>query len=410
MKAPKLLFHALSFILLVVFFSSETLAQSEARSPKPKSTFASGNSALGIPLEIDNNILFLRVNVNGSRPLRFIFDTGASASAINSKLLDELKLKVQEQGNGTATGGNITVGLIKHVSLSVAGAEVTNQMIVSFSFDELPCVEFDGIIGFDFINQFIVELDYQKSVINLYDPRTYTYSGKGKVIPVQLGNRTPVAIVNLTVDGPKPMPGRLEIDTCGDGALVIYPRFVKRNRLSRSLRGGLKDTGRGAGGEYERITRRIKGAKLGPFFIDQPVVSFGQDEDGSASDGFDGILGGEILRRFKVVFDYSRRRMMLEPNSSFSDPYEVGMSGIGFQYDKTNCNLHRIESIEPNSPASESGLQPGDIVTAIDARPIEQISSNEFEQIFKQHGKQLTLTIKRGEEVIQKRITLRRSI
>jgi membrane-associated protease RseP (regulator of RpoE activity) len=206
------------------------------------------------------------------------------------------------------------------------------------------------------------------------------------------------------------MPSRLEIDTGGDGTLVIYPRFVKRNRLSRSLTGGLKSEGRGAGGEQQRITRRIKGAKLGSFIIEQPVASFAQDEDGVAGDGFDGILGGEILRRFKVVFDYSRRRMMLEPNSSFYEPYEVGMSGIGFEYDKSNCNLYRIESIEPNSPASEAGLQPGDIVTAIDARPLEDVSSNEFEQIFKQHGKQLTLTIKRGEELIQKRITLRRSI
>lgn len=140
------------------------------------------------------------------------------------------------------------------------------------------------------------------------------------------------------------------------------------------------------------------------------MASFAQDEDGVASDGYDGILGGEILRRFKVVFDYSRRRMMLEPNSSFSDPYEVGMSGIGFEYDKNNCKLYRIESIEPDSPASEVGLRPGDIVTAIDARPIEEISSNEFEHIFKQHGKELTLTIKRREELIQKRITLRRSI
>jgi C-terminal processing protease CtpA/Prc len=86
------------------------------------------------------------------------------------------------------------------------------------------------------------------------------------------------------------------------------------------------------------------------------------------------------------------------------------MSGIGFEYDKENCKLYRIESVEPSSPASEAGLKPGDIVTAIDAQPIENVSSNEFEHIFKQHGKQLTLTIKRGDELIQKRITLRRSI
>jgi hypothetical protein len=46
--------------------------------PAPKVRFASGNSALKIPLEIDNNIILMRVSVNGSKPLKFIFDTGVA--------------------------------------------------------------------------------------------------------------------------------------------------------------------------------------------------------------------------------------------------------------------------------------------------------------------------------------------
>ena len=49
--------------------------------PVTKAQFDLGNSALRIPLEIDNNLILLRVNVNGSQPLKFIFDTSASISS-----------------------------------------------------------------------------------------------------------------------------------------------------------------------------------------------------------------------------------------------------------------------------------------------------------------------------------------
>jgi hypothetical protein len=45
------------------------------------------------------------------------------------------------------------------------------------------------------------------------------------------------------------------------------------------------------------------------------AVELSRDKTGLfASSDFDGILGGEMLRRFKVIFDYSRQRVILEPN------------------------------------------------------------------------------------------------
>ena len=42
--------------------------------PPVSSRFTAGNSTK-IPIELDNNIIFVRARVNGSRPLKFIFDT-----------------------------------------------------------------------------------------------------------------------------------------------------------------------------------------------------------------------------------------------------------------------------------------------------------------------------------------------
>ncbi len=59
-----------------------------ARKPQksaPTVRFDSGDSALQIPLDIDNNIIRMQVRVNDSKPLKFIFDTGASHSANDKK-------------------------------------------------------------------------------------------------------------------------------------------------------------------------------------------------------------------------------------------------------------------------------------------------------------------------------------
>jgi len=94
--------------------------------PVTKARFDLGNSALRIPVEIDNNLILLRVNVNGSKPLKFIFDTGAAISCISSKRTAELGLKSQGQFDANATGGRIQGATIEGVEFRVQGAKVPN--------------------------------------------------------------------------------------------------------------------------------------------------------------------------------------------------------------------------------------------------------------------------------------------
>lgn len=320
--------------VLILLVPSSTVAQQPrrgvtARKPQkrvPTVRFTSGNSALKIPLDIDNNIILLGVSVNNSKPLKFIFDTGASHSVINSQRAAELGLKTEGQASGNATGGTIQASFIKGVSLSVPGAEVSNQLIASMPFATPPGFEFDGTIGYDFINQFVVEIDYQNKIMNLYNPRTYAYSGKGEVIPLLLaGRRTPLALTKIILEGrAAPVEANLEVDTGADGTFVINSPFVKKQRLLTAILKTTQDSAVGAGGEQKRLIGRVKAVQLARLVIDNPPVVLSQDTEGSgASEENDGIIGGEIFRRFKVILDYSRKRMILEPNKSFNDPYDV---------------------------------------------------------------------------------------
>ena len=60
--------------------------------------FASGRSAVAIPFELDDNHIYLSLSVNGSRPLPFMLDTGASQTLISLKTAHSLNLPVQLVG------------------------------------------------------------------------------------------------------------------------------------------------------------------------------------------------------------------------------------------------------------------------------------------------------------------------
>jgi hypothetical protein len=287
--------------------------------------FTSGSSALNIPLEIDNNIILMQVGVNGSRPLRFIFDTGASHTVLHSRRGAELGLKPEEQVSGTATGGAIQGSLTSGVSLKVAGAEVSNQQIGMVDFPVPPGFEFDGVIGYDFINAFVVEIDYLKKIMNLYDPRTYSYRGRGEVIPLVLDDRR-IPLVHVTITPPSgaPLNAVLGVDTGADRAFIFNNSVVTKHGLVAAMTEIKESAGRGAGGEQQIVVGRAKTAQLGRFVFTNPTVGLVRDpeRDGATKEG-DGVIGGEIFRRFKVIIDYSRRQMILEPNKNLNDPYPV---------------------------------------------------------------------------------------
>src|SRR2546429_3786360 len=205
-------------------------------SPLAKARFDLGNSALRIPLEIDNNIILLRVNVNGSKPLKFIFDTGASISFISSKRAAELDLKSQGQFRGDATGGRIQGAKIEGVEFRVQGAKVSKLTVASFPFPTPPGFDFDGIIGCDFIKQFVVEVDYLKRIMNLYNPRTYRYVGRGKSVPlILIGQNTPLVYAKILLAGRVPVKAKLEVDTGGGNAGLVKRPFTQRRTIGSAM-------------------------------------------------------------------------------------------------------------------------------------------------------------------------------
>lgn len=132
-----------------------------------------------IPFEFINKHIFIPVRVNDSRPLWFVLDTGDQYAIINLNTAKELGLRLRVQvrvgGAGSQTLTGAFVDDAKFVLQGLKGfiQPVTLALPIGHLAPRLG-QDFDGIIGSEFISQFVVEIDYQARVLRLHDKNKIT--------------------------------------------------------------------------------------------------------------------------------------------------------------------------------------------------------------------------------------------
>ena len=170
----------------------------------------------------------------------------------------------------------------------------------------------DGVLGAGFFKRFVVEIDPKAKRVVLREPGTFRYAGEGQVIPFTIKEATPIVEGAILLPGREPVRGRFEIDTGCDGGLCLGSDFVVANQLVESS-GATRSSGRsGVGGDTQTKIGRVAKFRLGSQMIEKPLTNFFL-EGSPVGDGLAGHVGMEVFRRFKVIFDYSRERLILEP-------------------------------------------------------------------------------------------------
>lgn len=296
--------------------------------PLPTIKFPKGENFVEVPFEVAGNWMVIPVSINGSRPLRFVLDTGAQGTILNnSEIAGSLNLKIVGKmpirGAGGA-GGEVSIA--EGVTFNIGGIELSNTGL-AIRPPPQPGMKFmgglDGVIGRIVFATLVVEVDWEKQVLKFYDPSKYKYSGSGTVLPLTFdeGGR-PYTTASVAVSDDKLIPIKVVVDTGGSHALSLDVGSKPEIKLPE---GAAKVVlGRGAGGEITGSTGQVKKFQLGSQTVENVPTIFPDSNSGMTGiGGRQGSLGAGVLRLFKVIYDYSRKQMIVEPNKFFRDPFRV---------------------------------------------------------------------------------------
>jgi hypothetical protein len=351
----------LSFCLITGFLFIYQKAGAQARVSAPNSKMICRFSFKQL---YGGAILIMGKLGNYPDSLSFILDTGCSGISLDSSTAEDLKIPVTKSNaivNGIA--GHTRAGFIYAQELKLPGLEidsldfhVTDYTILKSFYGE----KINGIIGYSVLKNYVVALDYDRSLITFYSKGTLKYPKGGYLLKPNINSQ--LFQQAFTKDSRK-IESNFIFDIGADVCLMLSADFDNDSTPMKKNRKRYIKQAEGVGGKIVMQTTVMREFKLGPYrFRNVPVCVFDDACNVTSYPYGAGIIGNELLRRFDIILNYGNKEIFLKPNSQFRDLFDYSYTGIELCFIQ---GVIMISDIIVGSPGEKAGLKQGDIVMGI---------------------------------------------
>lgn len=281
--------------------------------------FPSDASSVTIPFSFVESHIFVQATLNGKLKVYLLLDSGASANIYYKPTVENLDLPIIGYMPVQGVAADDSVGLVRVDSVQVGDLALYRQ--VAGMMDESPIgfvtmenAKFGGVLGFDFLSRFPVMIDYERYQLTVFNPEKFALPPGGTIVPFELHSKIPTT--RATVAG---ADGNFIIDLGNAIGMVLHDEFVVSNNLEMQLEGihDLEGGMLGVGGMAHMRGAKVQSLKIGNLDLGATKVFLPEAAGGmSASRRIDGNIGNPILKRFTVLLDYERNRLVLYPPDS----------------------------------------------------------------------------------------------
>lgn len=397
-----------------------------------------------IPFRLINNLIFIDVAINGAS-LTMLLDTGVDDTILFSleegqqvNLGDIRKVRLLGLGGAETVEGLVSTG--NRLSIKSLNDQSHTVFIVldqGFNFSATVGIPVNGIIGYQFFRNYPVEIDYahKRLIVHRELPAR---AGKFKRIPISVEENKPY--VHAEVGAGSLAEAKLLLDLGNSDALWLF-----QDRIDSTLVSGVTDyLGRGLSGDIMGVRGRIPSFAIAGFRFRDVVTAFPASETSRMMvlvPGRKGSVGGEALRRFRVLFDYRGGALFLKPTRHLGDPFQYNMSGLEIHHEGTQWirepesmltvsyegdaasqaaryatrfelkPVYIIVSVREGSPADQAGLRKGDILQSVNGKSAYDLKLHDIAEILRsEEGKVIKLKVLRRDRELTFRFVLKKLI
>lgn len=350
-----------------------------------------------LPFEIYGDHVFIKLKVNNSRNLNFIFDTGDGLTVLNEETARKLGMSSNININIPSAEGSIKGNLIKHQKIKINNLELKNVKIYETSINHLEISigrNIDGIIGYDMLKDYVIYMNYDKKSMTIYDPSTYKYLGNGKTCPIKFTGKIPYIPATITFANNEVISGDFFINTGAKTTVDFNTPFVESNNLTSKVGKSFIYLVAGLGSiEYEHHEGKVNNFSFNDFSFDNMPVGLSHAKSGLQNHKkIEGIIGGGLLRKFNIVYDYNKRKIYWEKNQNYNTGFSINASGLELQLskDKTKVLVHKVFD---NSPASATGITVNSELNEINGKSALEIGLTELRKILRANGNTVNIKI-----------------
>ena len=357
-------------------------------------------TATDTPLELVGNHPVVQVMIGGKGPYRFIVDTGASHTVIDSSLAAELGLKSRgEISMGDPMNPNAIVAQqVELPSLEIGGAKFEGVFAASWKQSKMfhAADPPRGVVGFSVFQDVLVTFDYADKKFAIAPGSLPAVDGK-QVVPFTMPDGIPQ--FEITVGGVRM---QAHLDT-GSGGFFSLPRAL---RDSVRFDGPLVEVAHGhtVNSEFAIMGGTLDGSfQLAGFAYERPFI---ETTDVLPMPN----VGTKALAPFAVTFDQRAHTMRFDAKAPLKSPVAPkgqaqlasapgGAAGAppaattGVRFAIADGEAMSVYDVAPDSPGARAGVTAGEDVVAINGKPA--MSYDDDARRAALHASPVTLTLKK---------------
>jgi len=343
-----------------------------------------------LPFEYVNNWIVVRAGVKGSiKEYPFIFDTGAQTVLLDSLLEDigsENYDSLSFVNKTGSTGNAFNNELLTLHQLNLGGVKFNRVGAISAKNSKwgmLNCISPYGIIGYNVLQTFYSQIDYEKKqIIMTDDVKKLPNYNEIQWIDYKPTNTQESPIIKAKINDS--INVELLLDTGSSGGVVLnsnklFNKFINEYsndvvkyifKSTIKIRGEIDDT-------YESITYNSSDFSIDNFNNIKMNISINNNKERE----FTGTVGNQYLKKFIITLDYKNRRIGFILNNTSANN-DSNIRSWGFNTLASKNNLF-VSSVFKNSKAYQFGIEPGDEIYSINGIKISELPQDKFCEIYR---------------------------
>jgi len=255
---------------------------------------------------------YIRVTING-RGMDMLLDSTESGMVMDDEVAKEVGLTRYGPYDRDDKGAWYpTQSVIS--TLDIGGIEMHDVAVdLRHLQDHVGSKKIVGTIGYDFLANAVVEIDYVNHTVKAFDPAQFMPPPDSVPTPVNIDDGIPFVSAQVG----NSFGDFFLLDTTSPFT-VIFPSFASAHPDD------LKDQGRGRGVSFGLFSKdsdmratELKSLVFGGVRFEEWLAFVIDSADAFEGVDADGVIGCDFLQYFNVFFDYGHHIVYLEPNDSF---------------------------------------------------------------------------------------------
>lgn len=366
-----------------------------------------------IPFETYSNLIVVDVLFQGVIPLKFIVDTGVTNTVLVDKIYSDI-LNIEPDRKLTLIGAagikEVEAYIVNSVSINVGEVRGHNIPLLILKEDYLKLeenlgIKIHGILGYDFLKNFVAKIDYSTETIKLYNVnkfnrRLFLY----RKMDMFIESSKPYIAQTITFQDSSRINAKFMIDTGASHDMMLHLNSAAEISLpEKNIRDIL---GAGIAGNIEGHVARIPSIQIADYVLEEVVANYpdsGAYHDVIKRTGRNGTIGGGLMKHFTFYLDYNNEKLYIRKSKFFKQKFDYDMSGISViakgEYFLEPYYL--INKVREGSPAALAGVKEKDILIQLNGISGKDLNLNYINKtLSKKEDKKIRLRVKRENETL----------